>query len=334
MLEQTEARFEVLRATVDELHRMRDEIAGGYVTAPPQAMFERLDAALEDQPVEAEITIIGEAVIEGAAPGDELEAEPVEWEPVAADFVEATEEEEAPVKVPEEDLAAADQDESMPEPDVKVPSLPVSEQLGELARELERPAVPELRDLTELVQRPVAETPVRAREPARVDPTLLENLLNNAGEVSIFHSRLTQQMSQIQFNLEELGQTVIRLRGQLRGLEMATEAQIIYQHQVDQRSGEEVDPLTLERYSKIQQLSRSLAETASDVSSLKDLLQNLVGDTEALLVQQARTAVELQDGLMRTRMVGFQQQGNAPVQTRPADSLRARQACRAIVARW
>ncbi|MBT8442984.1 MAG: response regulator, partial [Gammaproteobacteria bacterium] len=49
---------------------------------------------------------------------------------------------------------------------------------------------------------------------------------------------------------------------------------------------------------------------ANDVSSLKDLLQNLVGDTEALLVQQARTAAELQDGLMRTRMVGFEKQGS------------------------
>jgi len=36
-------------------------------------------------------------------------------------------------------------------------------------------------------------------------------------------------------------------------------------------------------------------------------LQNLTGDTEALMVQQARTATELQDGLMRTRMVPFQQ---------------------------
>jgi len=319
-LEQTQARFEVLRATVDELHRMRDQIAGGQVTPPPQALFDRLAGALEDQPVEADEAVVGAAAIEAAAPADhpevvigaEAQAEEEEREEevgeLTAEEPEAAEEEaveEVPAGEPEKEVAAADEEELAAE----LPSIPVSEQLGELARELEQPAVPEMRDLTELVQRPVAEIPVRSRELARVDPALLENLLNNAGEVSIFHSRLTQQMSQIQFNLEELGQTVIRLREQLRGLEMATEAQIIYQHQSDQMGGDEVDPLTLERYSKIQQLSRSLAETASDVSSLKDLLQNLVGDTEALLVQQARTAAELQDGLMRTRMVGFQQQG-------------------------
>ena len=188
---------------------------------------------------------------------------------------------------------------------------PVSEHLGDLVRELEQPPVPESRDLSELVQRAISRSagPRDRRELARVDPALLENLLNNAGEVSIFHSRLTQQMGQVQFNLQELGETVARLREQLRNLEGATEAQIIYQHQTERHEDAEVDPLTLERYSKIQQLSRSLAETSNDVSSIKDLLQNLVGDTEALLVQQARTAAELQDGLMRTRMVGFHQQG-------------------------
>ena len=189
-----------------------------------------------------------------------------------------------------------------------MPSIPAADQLGQLARELDEPAKPGAGDLAALMPATSREPIVRERrEFARVDPGVLENLLNAAGEVSIFHSRLSQQLGQIQFNLEELAQTVIRLREQLRNLEMATEAQIIYQHQSDASPDEPLDPLSLERYSKIQQLSRALAETTSDVSSIKDLLQNLTGDTEALLVQQARTAAELQDGLMRTRMVPFEQ---------------------------
>ncbi|MFQ5635964.1 MAG: response regulator, partial [Gammaproteobacteria bacterium] len=257
----------------------------------------------------------GELAVDEVATQADAQAEAADEEPA-----EAGEPTPAGPWVPEQPAPEAEDTTEPAEPAVEEeaaehaeaepPMIPVSEQLGELARELERPPVPQSRDLTELVQRPLHDPSVRERrETARVDPALLENLLNNAGEVSIFHSRLTQQTGQIQFNLEELGQTVIRLREQLRSLEMATEAQIIYQHQLDQQGDTAIDPLTLERYSKIQQLSRSLAETANDVSSLKDLLQNLVGDTEALLVQQARTAAELQDGLMRTRMVGFQQQG-------------------------
>jgi chemosensory pili system protein ChpA (sensor histidine kinase/response regulator) len=201
------------------------------------------------------------------------------------------------------------------------PSIPPAlERLGELARELEAP--PALKAPVELlpaVPLPGAEPPrptatrERAPEPrdfARVDASLLEQLLNGAGEISIANSRLTQQLSQIQFNLDELNQTVVRLRDQLRKLEIETEAQILHRYQAEPRKESEFDPLELDRYSSIQQLSRGLAETASDVSSIKDLLHNLSADTEGLLVQQARTTTELQDQLMRTRMVPFDQHGS------------------------
>jgi chemosensory pili system protein ChpA (sensor histidine kinase/response regulator) len=351
-LTQSAISFGVLRATIDELHRLRDLVMDGRAEAPASQLVERLQALLEDRAVEEDVASLDSAAKiateadefeEPESLDDAQESEPIEW--TAADF---TEEEVAPEAVTEtgepgaeiadealaeeaqatadesdtDEAAAAEsvEDEAAheetvatvetPDDAVRTPSIPISDNLGALVRELEQPPVPESRDLAEFVQPAIPEAPSRARrEPARVDPALLENLLNNAGEVSIFHSRLTQQMGQVRFNLQELGETVARLREQLRSLEGATEAQIIYQHQSERHEDAEVDPLTLERYSKIQQLSRSLAETSNDVSSIKDLLQNLVGDTEALLVQQARTAAELQDGLMRTRMVGFHHQG-------------------------
>jgi chemosensory pili system protein ChpA (sensor histidine kinase/response regulator) len=48
-----------------------------------------------------------------------------------------------------------------------------------------------------------------------------------------------------------------------------------------------------------------LAESSNDLASIKDLLQNLTTESESLLVQQSRVTAELQDGLMRTRMVPF-----------------------------
>lgn len=143
------------------------------------------------------------------------------------------------------------------------------------------------------------------QEYARIDAELLEDLLNASGEISIYHSRLAQQVTTINFNLLELEQTVSRLRSQLRKLEIETEAQILNRHQDDSRD-DDFDPLELDRYSTIQQLSRALAESANDVGSIKDLLQSLTGDADTLLVQQSRVTAELQDGLMRTRMVPFQ----------------------------
>ena len=64
-----------------------------------------------------------------------------------------------------------------------------------------------------------------------MDAELLDSLLNGAGEISIFQSRLNQQVHSIDFALGELTQTVSRLREQLRKLEAETEVQILHRHQ-------------------------------------------------------------------------------------------------------
>ena len=141
---------------------------------------------------------------------------------------------------------------------------------------------------------------------ARVDAELLDQLLNISGEASIARARLEQQLGSFDFNLGELSRTVTRLKEQLRSLEIETEAQILHKHEDEGPHRSEFDPLELDRYSSIQQYSRALAETANDVASIQQLLENLAKDTQNLLQQQARTITELQNGLMRTRMVPFQ----------------------------
>jgi chemosensory pili system protein ChpA (sensor histidine kinase/response regulator) len=181
------------------------------------------------------------------------------------------------------------------------PAEPMAEQLaGEESGEEQEAAAP-------IALPPGREPqPVERQELARVDAELLDTLLNNAGEVSIFRSRLEQQISSIDFNLVELSRTVTRLKEQLRKLELETEAQILHRHQALEPRREDFDPLELDRYSAIQQFSRALAESSSDVASLQGLLENLTREAHNLLVQQARVVTELQNGLMRTRMVPFQ----------------------------
>lgn len=151
------------------------------------------------------------------------------------------------------------------------------------------------------------EEPQRAQqEMIRVRAELLDSLVNYAGEVSIYRSRLEQQMSTFRFNLVEFEQTVNRLRGQLRKLEIETEAQILSRFQRETDSTDEAfDPLELDRFSQQQQLSRALAESVSDLVSIQNLLDELTRQSETLLLQQSRVSSDLQEGLMRTRMVPF-----------------------------
>jgi len=153
------------------------------------------------------------------------------------------------------------------------------------------------------------ETEVQApAELIRVRSDLLDSLVNAAGEASIYRARLEQQVGNFRFNLVELNQTVARLREQLRKLEIETETQILSRYQRENEAGEGAafDPLELDRFSNLQQYSRALAESVSDLASIQDILDDQARQSETLLLQQSRVNSDLQDGLMRTRMVPFE----------------------------
>jgi len=156
--------------------------------------------------------------------------------------------------------------------------------------------------------KPQATPPVIAPQQAiRLQAGMLDNLVNNAGEVNIFQARLEQVSSEYTTSIKEFEQIVDRLRDQLRNLEIETEAQILSRHANESPDREDFDPLELDRYSNIHQLSRSLAESVNDLLSVKDILFEQVRDSEMLLQQQHRISSDLQEGLMRTRMVQFNQ---------------------------
>jgi len=171
----------------------------------------------------------------------------------------------------------------------------------------------ELQEIPDVVD-PVSEPEVSeeaGEEPAvsqqiRVNADLLDSLVNSAGEISIFRSRLEQQVSHTRDNLKEFDETISRLRNQFRKLEIETETQIGSRYQQETLgSSDEFDPLEMDRFSSMQQLSRSLSEAVADLLNLQELLEESARKSEALLVQQSRVSTALQEGLMQTRMVHF-----------------------------
>lgn len=148
-------------------------------------------------------------------------------------------------------------------------------------------------------------------ELVRVRADLLDRLVNFAGEVSIYRSRVEQQIGGFRFNIDELDQTVDRLRGQLRLLDIETEAQIQSRYEEAATRGyEDFDPLEFDRFTQMQQLSRSMLESLNDLTSVESMLQNVARETETLLLQQSRVSTDLQESLMHTRMVRLVE--NAP----------------------
>lgn len=144
------------------------------------------------------------------------------------------------------------------------------------------------------------------QEQVRVRADLLDRLVNHAGEVAIYRSRLEQQLGAFRGAMGELERTNARLRDQLRRLDLETEAQIVARYQREQdQADQKFDPLELDRFSTLQQLSRALNESAADLGGLQGVLDDLSRQYDSLLQQQSRVSSELQDGLMRARMVPF-----------------------------
>lgn len=155
-----------------------------------------------------------------------------------------------------------------------------------------------------------AERQASRRETARVTVEQLDSMLNRAGEVGIYFSRLAQQRVSQSVQLAEMRITIERLRSQIRAVESETEAQI-QARQPDLHAAEadaEFDPLEMDRYTRMQELSRALSESAADLDNLHASMDSLNAETDGLLQQQGQVNTVLQQGLMSTLMVPFSRQ--------------------------
>ena len=148
----------------------------------------------------------------------------------------------------------------------------------------------------------------QAQGQIRVKTDLLNSLVNYAGEVSISRARMEQQIYGFRDNLGELRRNVTRFREQLRELEIQSESQIVYRLENQDPTAADFDPLEFDRFSKLQHLTRSLTESLHDLTTIQLNMGSFVGEAETVLQQQARINTELQEGLMRTRMVEFSTQ--------------------------
>jgi chemosensory pili system protein ChpA (sensor histidine kinase/response regulator) len=151
---------------------------------------------------------------------------------------------------------------------------------------------------------PAADDGQAARMPlVRVRADILDRMVNQAGEVSITRSRLENEVGTLKSALHDFSDNLASLRRQLREVEMQAESQIASRLSI---AGErEFDPLEFDRFTRLQELTRMMAESVNDVASLHESLARTVDSASEDLAAQSRLTRELQRDLMRVRMVPF-----------------------------
>jgi chemosensory pili system protein ChpA (sensor histidine kinase/response regulator) len=140
----------------------------------------------------------------------------------------------------------------------------------------------------------------------RVRSQLLDRLVNQAGEVMITRSRLEARLDQMHGSMADLSGNLDRLRHQLRDIEVQAESQMQSRMALAKESAQQFDPLEFDRFTRVQELTRMMAESVNDVATVQRNLQRSVEGTEDDLIAQGRQARELQRDLLRTRMVEFE----------------------------
>jgi chemosensory pili system protein ChpA (sensor histidine kinase/response regulator) len=164
--------------------------------------------------------------------------------------------------------------------------------------------------------RPAAAAPAAAAAPPpeveaargamlRVRADLIDRLVNEAGEVAIARARVEGELRSLKGNLLELTNSVIRLRSQVREIEIQAESQIQSRASHVKPGEADFDPLEFDRFTRFQELTRSLAEGVNDVSTVQQSLLRNIDDADAALLAQARLSRDVQQQLFSIRTVPF-----------------------------
>ncbi|PKO73599.1 MAG: hybrid sensor histidine kinase/response regulator, partial [Betaproteobacteria bacterium HGW-Betaproteobacteria-17] len=136
----------------------------------------------------------------------------------------------------------------------------------------------------------------------RVRADWVDRMVNQAGEVAIARSRIESEVFAFKRHVNELSEALARLRGHIREVEIQAESQMQATFQTHEGT-DEFDPLEFDRFTRFQEVTRFLAESVNDISTVQHILLARLGEADAALIQQMRLNRELQQDLLRVRMV-------------------------------
>ncbi|MBL8380923.1 MAG: Hpt domain-containing protein [Burkholderiales bacterium] len=155
------------------------------------------------------------------------------------------------------------------------------------------------------IEVPPAATAEDARASLRVRADLIDRLVNEAGEVAIARSRIEGELRAVKANIRDLTESVLRLRAQLREVEISTETQMQSRRAQSEENEQDFDPLEFDRFTRLQELTRMMAESVNDVATVQQGLLKSLDDADLALLAQSRLNRDLQNDLLRVRMVPF-----------------------------
>jgi chemosensory pili system protein ChpA (sensor histidine kinase/response regulator) len=152
-----------------------------------------------------------------------------------------------------------------------------------------------------------------AKSVVRVSIEKLDELVRLVSDLVISRSFVEQRLSEFAKQISELQHSTERLKKSTSKLETDFEASmlggnvfgLLQNPQFGSRSPQSFDALEFDHYTEFHQTTRELLETTGDTSAINGELENLRSNLELIFEGQSHLLEQLQDKLLRLRMVRF-----------------------------
>lgn len=138
----------------------------------------------------------------------------------------------------------------------------------------------------------------------RVSPVHLASISEDIAENAILNSQQERTITHISNILEELDRTIARLNMQTRRIEIEMEAQMLSRH-ARLIEEDDFDPLELDRFTELQQVTRFISESVSDLISLGESINEQTDELNSTLDKQITLNEFVSSALNEIRTVSF-----------------------------
>lgn len=139
----------------------------------------------------------------------------------------------------------------------------------------------------------------------RIDAEIINKLINEANEVKLSRNLLLNTSKNVESSLKLLEENIEHLTRMYRELEIHSETQIQSKSSQLEDRGEDFDPLELDRFTRLQELTRFFNEGINDTSDLYQALVKISSEISTALAYQERSINEFYGTLAQTRLVPF-----------------------------
>ncbi len=139
----------------------------------------------------------------------------------------------------------------------------------------------------------------------RISSDLVDSLINDAGDIRLNRSSLEGFIDKNRLSVNELKDYTEKLTFMIKELEIQAETQIQNKKNL-LKTDENFDPLEMDRFTRLQELTRFIGEAISDITDTVSEIEKNVKLEENIVTSQIVSTNNMLDSLMKIRLVHFE----------------------------